>query len=420
MNDPGQLACSAVGKPTHGNAELEALAIHGGRPTRSAPMPVRKALGEAEIASLMEAIAYYRDCGIDVPYQGRFEQAFCEAYAELMGGGYADAVATGTGAVFVALEALAPLRGSEVIISPVTDAGPLNCILYQGCIPVVADAMPDSYNAGIEQILDKVSERTSVVLAVHCAGEPLAIDGLVAAMHERGIKVLEDCSQAPGARYNGRRVGTFGDIAATSTMYRKSLMTGSSGGLVYTRDIELHRRALACADRGKPSWRSDYDLRQPGGHMFPALNWNTDELSCAIGLASVRRLDDVIASRMAFVRRVTTLLEDCSRCCRAYVVAEGASPFFLPIWVDQSRLSCDMATFARALQAEGIDLNPHYNFLIADWEWAKAYIPDGVHTPNALAMRDRSFNLFLNEHYGVQEAHDVAAAVVKVERYFGV
>lgn len=400
------------------SADLSKLALYGGTPVRAEPMPARKAFGEAEVASLMEAVTYYRDSPMDPPYEGRFEKAFCAAFAELMGGGYADAVATGTGSVFVALEALEPPRGSEVIISPVVDAGPLSCILYKDCIPVVADAAADSYNAGVEQFLEKVTDKTSVILAVHCAGEALEIDRLVEEAHARGIKVLEDCSQAPGARYKGQRVGTFGDISATSTMYRKSLMAGASGGLVYTKDLDVHRLALAYADRGKSSWRNDYDLRSPGAHSFPALNWNTDELSCAIGLASVKRLDATIEARMAFVRGIEAALASHSAVCRAYETKDGASPFFLPIWVDAEKLTCDKQTFANAVQAEGIDLNPHYNFVISDWDWAAEHIPGGVQTPNAVSTRDRSFNLFLNERYGQREVEDTIAAIEKVEQCF--
>jgi perosamine synthetase len=397
---------------------METLAIFGGDKVRRSPMPARKAFGPDEIAAVNEAITYYNESESDPPYQGKFEQSFCEAYVELMGGGYADAVATGTGSVFVALEALQLPRGSEVIISPFCDAGPFNCILYLGCVPVVADAAPDSYNAGVEQFVDKITEKTNAIIAVHSAGDPLEIDRLVEEMHQKGIKVLEDCSQSPGALFKEQRVGTFGDISATSTMYRKTLTAGASGGIVFTKDIDLYHRALACADRGKPIWKSDYDFRSPGGHLFPALNWNTDELSCAIGLSSIRRLDAAIQKRMRFVRQLERELSETSTVCKAYSLPKGASPFFLPIWVEPPKLDCNKLSFAKAVQAEGIDLNPDYNFLISDWHWAAAYVPNGINTPNAKKTRDRSFNLFLNEKYGTQEVLDIITAIKKVEKVY--
>lgn len=398
---------------------LKTLALFGGKKVRDRQMPVRKALGDHEVLVLKEAIDYYRSRDEDPPYQGKYERMFCEEYVTLMGGGYANAIATGTGSVFVALEALQLSQGSEIIISPFCDAGPFNCIIYLGCVPVVADAAPCSFNAGVEQFEEKITENTSAIIAVHAAGDFLEIDRLVSTMHRRGIKVLEDCSQAPGATWKGKRIGTFGDIAATSTMYRKTLMTGSSGGLVFTKNIDLYHRALACADRGKPIWRTDYDFRSPSMHLFPALNWNTDEFSCAIGLASLRRLDQSIQRRMNFVRALEQQLAEKSMSCRVYSLPDGASPFFLPIWVDTSKINCDKIMFAQAVQAEGINLNPHYDFLIQDSPWAAPFGPGGViHTPNALDTKNRSFSSFVNEQYGHQEVLDTVAAILKVEKTY--
>lgn len=411
---------SARRVPFTPSAALAELALYGGPKTRTRPMPFRNALGPDEVAALHEAIAHYAADGPDPGYQGPFEAAFCDAFVEMMGGGYADAVATGTGAVFVALEALAPPKGSEVLISPVTDAGPLNAILYQGCAPVVLDAAPCSYNVGLREVLSRLSDRVSAAILVHAAGEPIAeIEAIAAALRDRGVKLLEDFSQAPGATVGGRRVGTFGDIGATSTMHRKTLFAGASGGVVYARDRATHRRALAAADRGKPIWRENYDIRSPAQHLGPALNWNTDELSCAIGAASTRRLDAAIAARMAFVRALERRLAAESAACRAYALPDGASPFFLPIWVDERRIGCATRDFAEAVAAEGAPLNPEYGFLISDWPWAAAHAPSGIRAPEAEKTRRLSFNLFLNENYGAAEVDDVVAAVLKVEAAFG-
>lgn len=392
------------------------LAVHGGPPLRSEPMPTRRALGETERAMVVACLDHCRDNDVDPAYEGHFEKEFCRLYCEYMGGGHADAVATGTASVHVALAALDLPRGAEVISSPITDPGPINAIIALGLVPVLADTAPGRYNMGVEQVLDRVTPRTGAVLLAHCAGEAAEVDLVVEAARARGIRVVEDCSQAPGARRNGRLVGTFGDITATSTMGRKALHTGSSGGLVWTADLDLHRQALARADRGKPRWRGDFDDRNPTNYLFPALNWNTDEFACAIGIASLRRLDDTIARRRAFVAAVTSGLEARSRACRAYALGAGSSPFFLPVMVDAAMLTCDKTAFAEAVLAEGIGLNPHYACLVRDWTWAQPYLSDQCDTPNAREVRDGSFNLYLNERYGPREAEDVALAIAKVER----
>ena len=259
------------------------LAIHGGEPVRKEPMPPRLALGDAELKMIQECLSYYREQKTDPGYQGPFEKLYTNAFVAMMGGGYADAVATGTSALYIAVAALNLPKGSEVLVSPITDPGTLSAIILNGLKPRLMDSKPDSYNIGVKQFVERITSNVTGAVVVHAAGQACEIDKIVAEAHARGIKVLEDCSQSHGAKIMGRPVGTFGDIAAFSTMYRKTHMTGASGGVVYARNINLFRAALAHADRGKPRWQDDFDDRNPNTYLFPALNHNTDELSCAIG-----------------------------------------------------------------------------------------------------------------------------------------
>jgi perosamine synthetase len=394
------------------------LAVEGGAPLRKKPMPPRRALGDAEVAALEEAVAFYRERGVDPGYQGAFEKRYTEAFARRMGRGHADAVATGTAALFVALAALDLPPGSEVMVSPVTDPGTLSAIILNRLVPRLADSAPGSYNIGPEQFLARLSPAVRAVVVVHSLGRPADVLGIVREAHARGIRVVEDCSQAHGARVNGQPVGVFGDIAAFSTMYRKAHMTGASGGVVYTRNLDLYRRALAHADRGKPSWRDDFDDRDPNQFLFPALNLHTDELSCAVGLASLGRLDDTILRRLVFVAEFTGRLTERSRLCRPYGYTPSDSPFVYPVIVDVEAITCSKQRFAEAVRAEGIGLNAHYQYLVADWPWARPYLADSFDPPHARSIRDRSFCLYLNENYGLSEASDCANAIVKVERHF--
>jgi dTDP-4-amino-4,6-dideoxygalactose transaminase len=394
------------------------LAIHGGKPVREDPMPPRMALGDAEIKMLEQAIAYYRERKVDPGYQGTFEKLYTDEFVAMMGGGYADAVATGTAALYVAIAALDLPKGSEVLVSPITDPGTLSAIILNGLKPRLVDSRPDSYNIGVKEFVERITPATKGAVVVHSVGQACPIDKIVAEAHARGIKVLEDCSQAHGAKVMGRPVGTFGDIAAFSTMYRKAHMTGASGGVVYTRDLKLFRRALALADRGKPRWVPDFDDRNPSTFLFPALNLHTDELSCAIGLASLSRLTDTIVKRLAFVGDLSARLVEEARICRPYGYSPADSPFIYPIIVDTERITCSKLEFARAVEKEGIGLNPHYQYVVAEWPYVKPYLADDFDTPNARDIRDRSFNLYLNENYGEREAADATVAILKVERHF--
>src|SRR6185312_10445790 len=269
------------------------------------------AFGEDELRMVQECVAYYRERQVDPGYQGPFEKLYTDAFVDFMGGGYADAVATGTAALYVAIAALNLPKGSEVLVSPITDPGTLSAIILNGLKPRLCDSKPDSYNIGVDQVRERLGPNVSCILVVHAAGQAADVDKIVAEARPRGIKVLEDCSQSHGAKIFGRPIGTFGDIAAFSTMYRKAHMTGPSGGILYSRNLDLFRNALAHADRGKPIWREDFSDRDPNGYLFPALNFNTDEISCAIGVASLARLEDTIMRRLSFVSNVVErLVED--------------------------------------------------------------------------------------------------------------
>lgn len=394
------------------------LAIEGGQPVRPYPMPARVALGADEERMISECLTYYRMRQEDPGYQGIFEKRYCDAFAAFQGGGYADAVATGTVAVFLALAALDLPRGAEVICSPITDPGTLSAIILNGLVPRLADTAPGSYNMGVEQFRDRITPNVKAAVVVHSLGRPADIEAIAACALLHNIRVVEDCSQSHGARIGGRRVGTFGDIAAFSTMYRKAHITGASGGVVFSRNEKLYQNALAHADRGKPRWIDGFDDRDPSGFLFPALNLHTDEISCAIGIASLARLEDTIAKRLDFVRAVTAAIQSQCSICRPYGYTEGDSPFVYPVMVDATRLCCSPAEFAEAVRAEGIGLNPNYRYVASQWPFLRPYVADAFDTPNARAVRDGSFCLYLNERYGDQEARDCACAIAKVEAIF--
>ncbi len=395
-----------------------ALAINGGTPVRSTPMPARHAIGPEEKRLIAETIEHYEKIGLDPGYQGVFEERYCDAFSAFMGGGYADAVATGTVSIFVALKALDLPEGSEVLVSPITDPGTLSAIIMCGLKPRLLDTAPDSYNSGPEEVQARITDACTGLVLVHSVGRAAEIDRIMEICQAQGIRVLEDCSQAHGAKFKGKRVGAFGDIAAFSTMYRKASITGASGGVVFTQNEELFQNVLAHADRGKPRWREGFDDRDPSQFLFPALNLHTDEISCAIGEASLARLDETRAKRLDYVKAVHEGLERDAKHCRTHGFNPDDSPFILPVFVNEQGLSVDKTTFARAVLGEGIGLNPDYRYLVEDWPWIRPYLADAFACTNARAVRDATFNLYLNEKYGAHEAADTIEAILKVEQAY--
>ena len=150
---------------------------------------------------------------------------------------------------------------------------------------------------------------------VHAAGEPADIEKVMEIAKKYKLKVVEDISQSPFAEVNSingkkKYVGTFGDISACSTMYRKTHNTSSSGGIVYTRDEKLHRRVLELSDRGKQTWKKEYDMRDPGNAQLISLNYNTDEISSALGSLSLKKVDNVITKRRWVQKRFYEVIKN--------------------------------------------------------------------------------------------------------------
>ncbi|MFZ5805700.1 MAG: aminotransferase class V-fold PLP-dependent enzyme [Verrucomicrobiota bacterium] len=391
------------------------LALYGGDRIKKKPFPPRRAFHEAHLKAVKEVFNYYKKAGVDFGYQGEFEKRYTQEFAEWLGGGYADAVNTGSGAVFVALAALGLKPGSEVLVSPISDPGTYNAVVMNRLTPKLMDSAEMNYNVGVKQFSSRINERTKAVLIVHATGKACPIEEIAQIARERKIFVVEDCSQAHGAKCHGRYVGTFGDIAAFSTMYRKNHCSGGCGGLVFTKDLNLHQMARAHADRGKPYWIEGFDEKNPNQFLFPAMNFNQDEVSCAIGLASLKELEETNHTRREFLRYLHSRLILQSRVCRFPEITDSDAPFFQPIMVDVKKLNCTKLEFAKAVQAEGISINPHYQYLAQNWPYLKSHWADDFQCSNAEEMLNHSLNLLFHEGYTTANANDIVRAIVKVE-----
>lgn len=397
---------------------MSSLAISGGTPVRQTPMPPRNAIGEAEKNAIWSVIDHYAELGLDPGYQGLFEERYCAEFAQYLGGGYADAVATGTIALHIALRALDLPEKSSVLVSPITDPGSISAIIEAGLVPKLVDARGAGYNASAMDFSERLSEDVSAFFVIHASGKSTDIDAISALADEHGVKVLEDCSQSHGASLDGRKIGSFGDIAGFSTMYRKLSISGASGGLVFSRNEELYQRALAIADRGKPRWLPGFDDRDPNQFLFPSLNYHTDEISCAIGSASLARLDDVRSRRITYAERVEEQISASSNICSVLPFTSEDAPFIIPVFVNSDGLSCTKTEFAEAILAEGINLNPRYMYLVANWPWLRDYLADDFDPVEARRKIDSSFCLYVNENYGEQEVLDTVEAILKIEQHF--
>ncbi len=188
----------------------------------------------------------------------------------------------------------------------------VSSIVLAGATPVFADIDPDSQNITPDTLRAVLTPRTRAILCVHLAGWPCDMDGILALAAEKGLRVVEDCAQAHGARYKGRPVGSLGDIAAFSFCQDKIMSTGGEGGLVTCRDDALWSRMWSFKDHGK-SYDAVYNRPHPPGfrwlHESFGTNWRITEMQAAIGRRQLAKLDDWVARRRANMAALFAELE---------------------------------------------------------------------------------------------------------------
>lgn len=218
---------------------------------------------------------------------------FEREFAAWTGCGHAIALANGTVALDLALQGLGIGPGDEVVVTPRTFLASVTCVANAGATPVFADVDRDSGNLSAETIAAVLTERTRAVIVVHLAGWPADMDPIMALAEEHGLKVIEDCAQAHGARYRGRAVGSIGHVGAWSFCQDKIMTTGGEGGMVTTNDPELWSRMWSFKDHGK-SWEAVYERQHPPGyrwvHESIGTNWRMLEMQAAIGRIQLARI----------------------------------------------------------------------------------------------------------------------------------
>lgn len=408
---------------------MPGLAIEGGTPVRATPFPPRIVIGAEEIDAVHALLEKERATGGCLDrYGGEHVDAYEREFAAYHGVGYATAVSSGTAAVHSALSALRIDIAQEVISSPITDPGGVAPILWNNCIPVFADADPETMNISARSIAERITDRTRAVIVTHLAGQPADMDPILAVARAHGLAVIEDCSQAHGALYKGRLVGTMGDLAAFSLMGGKHHTSGGQGGMVITNDEALYWQAKRFADRGKPFGST------ATSNLFLGLNYRMTELQATIGRVQLGRLEGVLERRRALVAALGERIGDL-QALRLGKVIDGATPsyWFILLRVEAEALAVSKADLARALAAEGIPCDAAYDHIVAEADWIRQRATYGASQcpwtcplygreityegtlPDARLAIDRHMVLRLHEGCTMQEVDDMAAALHKVE-----
>jgi len=387
------------------NAGGQALAIDGGRPVRTDPLPLEfpgiHYFDEEEVQAAVRVLrsrSPFRYYGIDL--QKEVEQ-FESEYAKFLGVRHMVAVTSGTGALQTALAALGVGPGQEVIVPAYMWVSVLAAVVKHGAIPVLAD-IDDTFCLDPADVEKRISPKTKGILMVHMSGAPGDVEAIARIARQRGLWLLEDCAQCNGGSVRGRKVGTFGDIAAFSFQMNKN-MTSGEGGAVATNDSRLYQRAVACHDLGY--------ARDENGRLIldnPDLcSWGSgyrmDELRAAILRVQLRKLPRTISAMHRSKYRIRQALERFPRVqLRRMVDAGGDTGCFLITTYPDADCA---KRVNEALRAEGIATSAQGLTNVVMTDWGLHLYTNNVSLQIKASVDGRGFPWNLAENQGLRQEY---------------
>jgi len=407
----------------------EKLAIEGGPKVREKSWPEWPVYGEQEI----QLIAHILRSGNTHFHRSTVSKDFEKRFAEWNGSKHAICCNSGTSAIHMALAAGGIGPGDEVIVPPRTFIGTVSPVLYQNAVPIFADIDPRTHNISPAAVRAVLTERTKAIIPVHLAGLPCDMDEIMALASEHDLLVVEDCAQAHGAEYKGRRVGTIGQVNAYSMQDSKIINTTGDGGMVTTDNDEYAAFCREFRNHGFLSARKLDDLHV---YIHPRMGYNyrMTEIQAAVGLKAMDRVDGYIETRRANaafltqeINRIDGLLpmaEPPGYKCTYYV-------YYCTMELEKFRVDRDQ--FVRALMAEGISARIGTSAELYTQEFfqqkaAHSWDPR-IYTgavdytklvcPNARKVGEETFAIAVAPPAAVADMRDTAAALKKVaEAYY--
>lgn len=343
-----------------------------------------------------------------------FEQRF----AEKVGAPHAVAVSSCTAALHLCLVEAGVGPGDEVITSPLTWVSTANTVVNMGAKLVLADVLPDTLNIDPAAVERAITPRTRAIMPVHLAGQPCDLDALYAIGKKHGIAVIEDAAHALGAAYKGTAIGNCGGPTCFS-FYPVKNITTIEGGLIALRDEgKAHTlRLLAHNGLSTIAWNRYGGDTPPASPevVRPGFKYNMTNVSAAMGIEQLKKLDRFVSARRLFARMYTSMLSDVDELELPRVIdgVEHAWHLFV-VKLRLDRLRAPREEIARLLRMENVGTGVHFVAIHKHKYYRETLGVRDADLPHSSAASDSILSLPLHPALTDKNVRDAADAVKKV------
>lgn len=306
----------------------------------------RPSIDDADVAAVLEVL---RSPSLSL---GPKLREFEEAMAAYVGASHAVAVNSGTSGLHLCLAASGIKPGDEVVTTPFSFIASANCALYQGARPVFADIDPRTLDIDPNQVEARITPRTRAIVSVDVFGQPAAFEELKAIADRHGLVLIQDACESIGAERNGLRVGTQGQ-AAVFAFYPNKQMTTGEGGVIVTNDRDYSNVLRSLANQGRDddgSWMN---------HVRLGYNYRLDEMSAALGLSQVRRLDAMLQRRAQVAAWYEERLHRLERLTLPHVDPKTTRMSWF-VYVIRLDPDVDRARLMEELEGDGVPSRPYF------------------------------------------------------------
>ena len=332
--------------------------------------------------------------------KGHFIKDFETAFANYIGVNYATAVCNGTVALHLAGSALGLGEGDEIIVPSFTYIASANPFQQLGCKVVFCDSKKDTWQMDCEDIKRKITPKTKALVVVHLYGHPCDMNEIMHTAKKHNLLVIEDCAEAIGSAFAGKKVGSFGDIACFSFFGNKTITCGE-GGMVLCNDKILDERVKHLKGQGVVSYREYW-------HDVPAYNYRMTNIQAAIGLAQFEQIDKFLSQKNQIAKWYKEELKNTPLIFHEPIGDVKHSYWMVSVLAQNEKERQELRNY---LQENGIETRPTFPCV----HLMPAYNQRYIKLPNAENISERGINL---PSYPALTQEDVKYICSNIKHYY--